>query len=95
MTPTPTAPDRPFQQGGFATLTEALDFAAMGPTGVNLYGMRGELVAALTYAELRTRARTAASRLLAAGLKAGDRIGLVADTDVDFVTLFLLASTPD
>ena len=88
MTPTPTAPDRPFQQGGFATLTEALDFAAMGPTGVNLYGMRGELVAALTYGELRTRARAAASRLLAAGLKAGDRIGLVADTDVDFVTLF-------
>ncbi len=88
MTPTPTAPTRPFRQGGFATLTEALDFAAQGPTGVNLYGMRGELTAALTYADLRARARDVAARLLAAGLQPNDRIGLLADTEIDFVILF-------
>lgn len=88
MTVTPTAPDRPFRQGGFATLIEALDFAAQGPTGLNLYGLRGELVEALPYATLRERARAMASRLLAAGLKAGDRVGLVAETDADFVTAF-------
>ncbi|HEY0648138.1 fatty acyl-AMP ligase [Phenylobacterium sp.] len=88
MTVTPTAPDRPFRQGGFATLIEALDFAAQGPTGLNLYGLRGELVEALPYAMLRERARAMASRLLAAGLKAGDRVGLVAETDADFVTAF-------
>lgn len=88
LTPTPTAPDRPFQPGGFATLTEALDFAAAGPTGVNLYGMRGELIEALTYAELRARAQATARRLLASGLAPGDRVGLVADTDIDFITLF-------
>ena len=88
MNATPTAPDRPFRLDGFATLTEALDFAAGGPTGVNLYGMRGELVAAMPYAELRDRARALAARLLAAGLKPQDRVGLVAETDADFVTAF-------
>lgn len=88
MIPTPTAPDRPFRLGGFATLTEALDFAAGGPTGVNLYGLRGELILALPYAELRERARALAARLLAAGLQPLDRVGLVAETDTDFVVAF-------
>ncbi|WP_296598543.1 fatty acyl-AMP ligase [Phenylobacterium sp.] len=87
-TATPTAPDRPFRMGGFSTLTEALDFAAQGPTGINLYGLRGELVEALTYGKLRERARAMAARLLALGLRPGDRVGLVADTDADFVTAF-------
>ena len=62
MTPTPTAPERPFHLDGFPTLTEALDFAAGGPTGVNVYGLRGELIAAIPYAELRDRARALAAR---------------------------------
>lgn len=88
MTVTPTAPDRPFHRDGFATLTEALDFAAKGPTGINLYGLRGELVEAIPYGELRARARAMATRFLAAGLKPHDRVGLVAETDVDFVVAF-------
>lgn len=74
--------------GGFSTLIEALDFAAQGPTGINLYGLRGELIEALTYGALRDRAQAMAARLLALGLKPGDRVGLVAETDVDFVTAF-------
>ncbi len=69
LTATPTAPDRPFHRDGFATLTEALDFAAQGPTGINLYGLRGELIEALPYGELRARARAMATRFLAAGLE--------------------------
>ncbi len=88
MTATPTAPDRPFHRDGFATLTEALDFAANGPTGINLYGLRGELIEAIPYGDLRARARALAARFLAAGLQPGDRTGLVADTDVDFVVAF-------
>ncbi len=88
MTPTPTAPERPFHLDGFATLTEALDFAAKGPTGVNIYGLRGELIAPICYAELRERARALATRFLAAGLKPLDRVGLVAETDADFVVAF-------
>ncbi|MBX3484063.1 fatty acyl-AMP ligase [Phenylobacterium sp.] len=86
--PTPTAPERPFRLDGFATLIEALDFAAGGPTGINLYGLRGELSAAMTYGELRARAQAMAARLLAAGLKTHDRVGLVAETDADFVVAF-------
>ena len=61
MTPTPTAPERPFHLDGFATLTEALDFAAKGPTGVNIYGLRGELIAPIPYADLRARAQALAA----------------------------------
>ncbi|MFZ5718055.1 MAG: fatty acyl-AMP ligase [Pseudomonadota bacterium] len=88
MTITPSAPDRPFRQGGFATLTEALDFAAQGPTGLNLYGLRGELIEAIPYRSLRERARALAGRLLGAGLNPHDRVGLVAETDADFITAF-------
>jgi len=87
-TPTPTAPDRPFREGGFTTLTDALDVAAQGPTGLTLYGLRGELIEAIPYATLRERARAMAARLLAAGLKPLDRVGLVAETDADFITAF-------
>jgi fatty-acyl-CoA synthase len=86
--PLPTAPDRPFRLGGFATLTEALDFAAQGPTGVTLYGLRGEIADVMSYARLRDEARALAVRLLAAGLAPYDRVGLVAETDAEFVTAF-------
>ncbi|MEO6338999.1 MAG: fatty acyl-AMP ligase [Caulobacteraceae bacterium] len=88
MIPTPTAPDRAQRLADFDTLVEALDFAAHGPTGINLYSLRGELVEALTYAKLREDARAMASQLLATGLKPGDRVGLAAETDGDFVRAF-------
>ena len=88
MTPTPTAPDRAFRPADFATITEALDFAATGPTGVNLYSQRGELVEALTYRRLREDALALAGRLLGSGLVPGERVGLVAETDADFIKSF-------
>jgi fatty-acyl-CoA synthase len=88
MTPTPTAPDRAFRPADFATVTEALDYAAQGRTGVNLYSQRGELVEALTYGDLREQALELAGRLLGAGLEPGDRVGLVAETDGDFFRSF-------
>ena len=88
MTVTPTSPDRTVRLGDFSTLTQALDFAALGPTGINLYTLRGELACALPYATLRDEARALAGRLLAAGLTPGDRVGLAAETDADFVRAF-------
>ena len=85
---TPTAPDRVQRLADFATLVEALDFAATGPTGINLYSLRGELVEALPYSALREAARAMAAQLLATGLKPGDRVGLAAETDGDFVRAF-------
>ncbi|MDE2148317.1 MAG: fatty acyl-AMP ligase [Gammaproteobacteria bacterium] len=72
----------------FTTLTQALDFAALGRTGLNFYSGRGELVEAVSYRQLRDQARNWAQRLLAAGLTPGQRVGLVAETDGDFARAF-------
>jgi len=97
---TPTAPHRALRRADFATLTQALDYAATGETGLNFHDLRGKLVLALPYRELRAEALALAGRLLAAGLAPGDRIGLIADTTADFVRAFFacqyagLAPTP-
>jgi fatty-acyl-CoA synthase len=85
---TPTGSERSVRFADFPTLTAALDFAAQGETGVNLFSMRGELVEALPYAKLREQALVLAQRLLAAGAKPGDSVGLIAETDADFVRAF-------
>jgi len=85
---TPTAPHRAIRRGDFATLTEALDFAAAGETGLNFHDLRGKLTLALPYRELREQALQIARGLLAAGLAPGDRVGLIADTTPDFVRAF-------
>jgi len=78
----------PLRHGDFATLTEALDYAAQGETGLNLHSPKGELVEAVPYAVLRAEARALARRMLAAGLKPGDRVAMIADTDADFIKTF-------
>ncbi|MFC3550366.1 fatty acyl-AMP ligase [Lysobacter cavernae] len=89
MTPTPTANSRlPLRLGGFASLREALDYAAQGDTGVNFFDARGALVATMTYRRLRALALAAATRLRNAGLRPGDRVALVADTSPEFLVLF-------
>ena len=88
MKPTPTDPTRAPRLADFATVTDALDFAARGATGVNLHSQRGELVEVLPYRDLREQAIVLGRRLLAAGLVAGDRVGVVAETDGDFIRTF-------
>ncbi len=88
MIPTPTAPDKAFRQPDFSAITEALDYAAQGETGVNIYSPRGELVEVLTYGELRRQAIGLAHGLLAGGLEPGDRVGLIAETEGDFFRAF-------
>lgn len=85
---TPTGTTRTVRFADFPTLTAALDFAALGETGVNLFSLRGELVEALPYARLRDEAMALARRLLAAGARPGDSVGLIAETDADFVRAF-------
>jgi fatty-acyl-CoA synthase len=85
---TPTSPSRTVRFADFPTLTAALDFAASGETGVNLYSLRGELVEALPYATLRQQALVLAERLLATGARPGESVGLIADTEADFVRAF-------
>ena len=77
-----------FRPGGFPTLVDALDYAASGVTGTNFFTGSGEQYARLPYAELRAKARKLARKLTGLGLKKGDRMGLVAETNPDFLIFF-------
>ena len=88
--PVPTATDDalPRRYSDFATLGDALDYAARGERGLNFHDARGTLVHPYPYAMLRHDARAAAFRLIAHGVKPGDRIALIAETGPEFAALF-------
>lgn len=88
LRPTPVDSQIEFRPGDFGTLAEALDYSARGASGFNFYGRKGELQVVLPYAELRTRAKAHARRLLQLRLSRGDRVAVVGETTADFVTLF-------
>ncbi len=77
-----------FRPGDFPTLVDALDYAATGITGANFFTGRGEQYARLPYRELRVKARKLARKLIGLGLQKGDRMGLVAETNPDFLIFF-------
>lgn len=72
----------------FDTLTAALDYAAQGTTGFNFYSGRGVLELVLSFRDLRDGAISHALKLSGSGLKAGDRVALLAATSPEFLTLF-------
>jgi fatty-acyl-CoA synthase len=86
--PLPTLHPLPKRLGNFATLSEALDYAAEGATGLGFYDGRGELANALPYRLLRQESFALARRLMHAGLVRGDRVAIVAETHPDVVTAF-------
>jgi fatty-acyl-CoA synthase len=85
---TPTEDRLPRRFADFATLGEALDYAAGGSRGLNFHDARGTLVRGYPFAELRDDALAAARRLIAAGVKPEDRVALVAETSAEFAALF-------
>ncbi|MDP9413338.1 MAG: fatty acyl-AMP ligase [Pseudomonadota bacterium] len=88
LTPTPTADVLPRRFADFATLGEALDYAAEGVRGLNFHDARGQLSRAYTFRELRKDALASARRLIAHGVEPGDRVALVAETGPEFAALF-------
>ncbi|MBI1731824.1 MAG: fatty acyl-AMP ligase [Gammaproteobacteria bacterium] len=86
--PTSTRNSQPQRLADFGTLSEALDYAALGTTGSNFYDARGELRETLPYSELRQRAVVTARQLIGLGLMRGERIAIVADTDPNFMVIF-------
>lgn len=88
IAPTPTECSLPRRLSDFATLGEALDYAAQGERGLNFHDARGTLVRAYRYADLRADALAMAYRLIARGVTPGDRIALIAETGPDFAALF-------
>jgi fatty-acyl-CoA synthase len=86
LTPTDDALLRRFAD--FATLGEALDYAASGQRGLNFHDPRGVLVRPYPFSELRDDAMLTAYRLIARGVKKGDRVALLAETGADFAAAF-------
>jgi len=84
--PTPTESAIELRSADFATLADALDYAALGESGFNYYDRNGALASALPYRELRAKALEVASRL--APLGRGQRLALVAHTHPDFAVMF-------
>jgi fatty-acyl-CoA synthase len=78
----------PQDLGNFNSLSEALDYAARGETGLNFYSSRGVLTNVLTYERLRREAIATARRLMTMGLERGDRVAVPADTGEDFLKVF-------
>jgi len=85
---TPTDDDLPRRFADFATLGDALDYAARGVRGLNFHDARGSLVRPYPFSELRRDALAQARRLVAAGIQPGDRIALIAETGTEFASLF-------
>jgi fatty-acyl-CoA synthase len=88
MEATPTEHQLPLRYGDFATLSEALDYAAGGETGYNFYSGRGQIEFVLPYAALQEDARGIAAQLISLGLERGSRVALVAETYPDFLRFF-------
>ncbi|HYG88943.1 MAG TPA: fatty acyl-AMP ligase [Azospirillum sp.] len=88
LSPTPSSCPLPLRKADFATLTDAMDYAAESERGLNFYSGRGQLVEALSYRDLREQALSLARRMLKAGFMPGERIALIAETDGDFVRAF-------
>ncbi|WP_114240749.1 AMP-binding protein [Dyella sp. C9] len=89
MTPTPTCNSvLAFRPGHFTSLVEALDYAAQGETGINIYDGHGRIDDTVSYGGLRQHARAAAAKLLSNGLRTGQHVALIAETSISFLTLF-------
>jgi fatty-acyl-CoA synthase len=88
LTYTATTDALPRRFADFDTLGEALDYAARGRRGFNFHDPRGQLSRPYLYAELRKDALAASYRLIAHGVRPGDRIALTAETGAEFAALF-------
>lgn len=88
LRPTPSFHALPSRLAEFATVAEAIAYAAQGETGLNFYSGKGELTEALPYAQLYTQALDLARRMLAKGLVKGERVAIIAESDGDFMRAF-------
>jgi fatty-acyl-CoA synthase len=85
---TPTVDSLPRRLAAFATLGEALDYAAKGRRGLNFHDARGSLTEAYTFTQLREDSLVCARRFITLGIKPGDRVAMVAETGANFAACF-------
>src|SRR4051794_2192929 len=85
---TPTVDKLPRRLADFATIAEALEYAAQGRRGLNFHDARGALTQSYTYGEMREAALLVARRFVSLGIKRADRVALVAETGPEFAAAF-------
>jgi len=88
LKPTATSDALPQRRSNFATLGDALDYAAQGQKGFNFHDARADLVRAYPFSELAADARRHAAHFIAEGVQPGDRIALIAETGSGFAAAF-------
>lgn len=88
IAPTPTLDTLPRRFSDFATLGEALDYAASGERGLNFHDMRGKLERPYLFRDMQKDAMDFAFRLISHGVQKEDRIALIAETGPEFAALF-------
>ncbi len=88
LSPTPNDDALPRRLADFATFADAIDYAAQGVRGLNFHDARGRLLRPYPFSELRRDALSMAHRLVADGVKPGDRVALIAETGAEFAALF-------
>jgi fatty-acyl-CoA synthase len=88
LTPTPSDDALPRRFADFATLGDALDYAAKGARGLNFHDPRGNLIRPYPFTELRKDALDVGRRLIARGIAPGARIAMLAETGTDFAAAF-------
>lgn len=86
--PTPTDDGISRRYADFPTMPDALDYAAQGRLGLNFHDARGRLTRAYPFHQLREDAVRNAGRLVARGLRPGDRVAMLAETAPEFAALF-------
>ena len=85
---TPTSDTLDRRYANFATLGDALDYAARGVRGMNFHDARGTLTRAYPFADLKADALAHARRFVTLGLAPGDRVALIAETGAEFAACF-------
>ena len=88
LAPLPSGDNLARRFSDFATMGDALDYAASGVRGFNFHDARGSISRPYPYSELRTDALACAWRLIAHGIKPQDRIALIAETGPEFAQMF-------
>ncbi|MEM7544142.1 MAG: fatty acyl-AMP ligase [Pseudomonadota bacterium] len=84
----PSASGVPFRPADFTNFVEALTYAAKGATGFTYYTARGEPIETLSYRRLHAEALIVAAQLTELGLKPGDSVGIIAETEANFARSF-------
>lgn len=89
MSPIPTTnKNLPHRVADFATIAEALDYAAQGETGITIYDSKGEPEVACSYRHLREQALDMARKLQSLNVTRGGHIAIIAETSIEFFILF-------